>query len=68
MKKQIRLMKNRISARKCRQKKKHYINNLENQIKHLKEDVEKYKQIMKKEKKMENLVFSVRLFITKARG
>jgi hypothetical protein len=56
LKKQIRLLKNRVSARKCRQKKKSYINNLEAQIKGLKEEVEKHKQINKKEKNLEILI------------
>jgi hypothetical protein len=58
-KKTIRLIKNRESARKCRQKKKHYINGLEKQIAVLKEEVDKYKQIHKSEKNIENMISHV---------
>jgi hypothetical protein len=62
MKKQIRLMKNRLSARKCRQKKKSYINGLESQIRNLKDEVDRYKQTNKKEKNIENLSNMVSVF------
>jgi hypothetical protein len=56
LKKQIRLLKNRLSARKCRQKKKSYINGLEGQIRGLKDEIERLKQINKKEKNLEHMI------------
>jgi hypothetical protein len=56
MKKLMRLMKNRLSARKCRQKKKSYVVGLEKQIVNLKDEIEKYKQIFKSEKTMEHMI------------
>jgi hypothetical protein len=55
MKKMMRLMKNRLSARKCRQKKKVYINALEKEICEMQLKLEKYQNIEKKEKQNENI-------------
>ncbi len=57
--KTMRLIKNRESARKCRQKKKNYINGLEKQIAHLKQELDKYKQIYKTEKNIESMISHV---------
>jgi hypothetical protein len=48
------LLKNRLSARKCRQKKKKYITNLEEQVKIYKEEIEKYKKENDKKNYVEN--------------
>jgi hypothetical protein len=56
MKKMMRLMKNRLSARKCREKKKDYIKNMEYEINRLKSELDTYKNLQKKEKGLENLI------------
>ena len=56
MKKMMRLMKNRLSARKCRQKKKHYVNYLEEKIKNLEEKLLKHQSRENKEKQVESLI------------
>jgi len=43
VRKMIKLMKNRISARKCRQKKKEYFDTLEEKVEKLEKELEKYK-------------------------
>jgi len=43
----IKLLKNRISARKCRQKKKEYFNSLEGKVSELEIELEKYKNMNK---------------------
>ena len=48
------LLKNRLSARKCRQKKKKYITNLEEQVKIYKEEIEKFKKENEKKNHIEN--------------
>ena len=48
------LLKNRLSARKCRQKKKKYIISLEEQVKIYKEEIEKYKKENEKKNYVEN--------------
>jgi len=45
VKKMIKLMKNRVSARKCRQKKKEYYDSLESKVKKLEKELEKYKTL-----------------------
>jgi uncharacterized protein YggL (DUF469 family) len=49
-------MKNRLSARKCRQKKKYYVDELENKLIQLQTELEGYKKIQKKEKYLENMI------------
>lgn len=60
MKKMMRLMKNRLSARKCRQKKKFYVEQMEEEILQLKSELEKYKNMEKKEKSLEGMIKAVR--------
>ncbi len=48
------LLKNRLSARKCRQKKKKYITNLEEQVKIYKEEIEHFKKENEKKNHIEN--------------
>ena len=48
------LLKNRLSARKCRQKKKKYIISLEEQVKIYKEEIEKFKKEYEKKNHIEN--------------
>jgi hypothetical protein len=59
MKKMMKLMKNRLSARKCRQKKKHYIKNLEKEIHDLRDELNKYKSIQTNEMKLEYYIDQV---------
>jgi hypothetical protein len=61
MKKMMRLMKNRLSARKCRQKKKYYVEQMEEEILQLKNELEKYKNMEKKEKSLEGMIKAVRI-------
>ena len=49
-------MKNRLSARKCRQKKKIYIKQLEEQLKTYKDQIEYYKIEVNKNKSIENYI------------
>jgi hypothetical protein len=60
MKKMMRLMKNRLSARKCRQKKKIYLGRLEQEMNELKSELERYKAMEKKEKNIENMIKMVK--------
>ena len=60
MKKMMRLMKNRLSARKCRQKKKIYVEQMEEEIHQLKSELEKYKNMERKEKSLEGMIKAVR--------
>ena len=60
MRKMMKLMKNRLSARKCRQKKKHFIKNLEKEISGLKEELNKYKSIQTNEVKLEHYLDQVK--------
>jgi hypothetical protein len=62
MKKMMRLMKNRLSARKCRQKKKNYVNVIEKELQDTKDELDKYKRMYKREKQIENLMNLVKLF------
>jgi len=59
MKKMMKLMKNRLSARKCRQKKKNYMKNLEKEILELRGELNKYKSIQANEMKMEYYINQV---------
>ena len=52
--KELKLLKNRLSARKCRQKKKNYIKQLEEQVKSYKDQIEHFKSEINKEKSIEN--------------
>ncbi len=56
MKKMMRLMKNRLSARKCRQKKKNYLGELERKLVETTTELEKLKNIQKNEKNIENII------------
>lgn len=58
----MKLMKNRLSARKCRQKKKHYIKNLEKEISDLRVELNKYKSIQTNEMKLEYYIDQVNYF------
>lgn len=69
MKKMMKLMKNRLSARKCRQKKKSYVKGLEKEVKELREELNKYKAIQTNEMRMEYYIdqvknFKIKYFIT----
>ncbi len=59
MKKIMKLMKNRLSARKCRQKKKIYMKNLEEEIVGLRSQLTKYKSLNSNEMKMEFFINEV---------
>lgn len=52
--KELKLLKNRLSARKCRQKKKNYIKQLEEQVKSYQEQLRQYKNESNNEKSIEN--------------
>lgn len=65
MKKMMRLMKNRLSARKCRQKKKSYVNTLEGELGNTQSELEKFRSIAKREKQVENVIVQVIFFINK---
>ena len=54
--KELKLLKNRLSARKCRQKKKIYIKQLEEQLKTYKDQIEYYKIEVNKNKSIENYI------------
>jgi hypothetical protein len=49
-------MKNRLSAKKCRQKKKSYVSDLETQVKELQDELVKYKKIERKDKSLETAI------------
>lgn len=57
------LMKNRVCARKCRQKKKNYVKDLEVEIKDLREELNKYKSIQMNEMRLEYYIDNVNFFI-----
>lgn len=59
MRKMMRLMKNRLSARKCRQKKKSYIDGLEKRLHQMQNELDILKKNQKKEKHLENMISSV---------
>ncbi len=59
MKKIMKSMKNRLSARKCRQKKKIYMKNLEEEIVGLRSQLTKYKSLNSNEMKMEFFINEV---------
>ncbi len=59
IRKVMKLMKNRLSARKCRQKKKYYIKTLEKEIQSLREELNKYKSIKTNEMKLEYYIDQV---------
>ena len=52
--KELKLLKNRLSARKCRQKKKNYIRQLEEQVKTYKAELDNIKKESNKEKTIES--------------
>jgi len=56
MKKMMKLLKNRISARKCRQKKKEYYDSLEYRVSVLEEELEKYKLLNKQKNSVDSFV------------
>lgn len=62
MKKMMKLMKNRMSARKCRQKKNIYVRNLEEENSRLREELNKYKSIQTNNMKLEYYIEQVNLF------
>ena len=55
----MKLMKNRMSARKCRQKKNLYIKNLEEENYRLKEEIKKYKLKEKDDMKLDYYIEQV---------
>jgi bZIP transcription factor len=63
MKKMMKLMKNRLSARKCRQKKKSYVKNLEKEIAEIREELNKYKSIQTNEMKLEYYIDKVFILV-----
>lgn len=52
----MKLLKNRISAKKCRLKKKEYYDNLENKVVKLEEELEKYKKLNKQKNSVDTLL------------
>lgn len=58
--KEIKLSKNRLSARKCRLKKKSYIKQLEEEVEQYRLELSHYKNNSKKEKSFENYIHLVR--------
>lgn len=54
--KELKLLKNRLSARKCRQKKKNYIKQLEEQVKTYKAELDNIKKESNKEKTIESYI------------
>jgi hypothetical protein len=60
VKKIMKLLKNRISARKCRQKKKEYYDTLETKVACLEKELEKYKNLNKQRNSVECLIEIVR--------
>ena len=64
MEKVIKLMKNRRNARKCRQKKKSYVKNIEKEISGLREELNKYKSIQRNNMKLEYYMDQVICFVT----
>lgn len=63
MKKMMKLMRNRVSARKCRQKKKSYVKNMEKEISELREELNKYKSIQANEMKLEYYIDKVEIIL-----
>ena len=63
MKKMMRLMKNRVSARKCRQKKKSYVQTLEKEVEDLQKELINLKSINSKEQQTERLINLVFIYI-----
>jgi hypothetical protein len=53
MKKMMRLLKNRLSAKKCRQKKKTYVETLEQKVAEMSQELNRLKQIEKEERGIE---------------
>ena len=60
MKKMMRLLKNRLSAKKCRQKKKSYVETLEIKLTEMTKELLKLKQIEKEENKIEVQILNVK--------
>lgn len=54
--KELKLLKNRISAKKCRQKKKYYVQQLEEQLKRYKEQISNIKNNINKDNTIENIL------------
>jgi len=63
MRKMIKLMKNRMSARKCRQKKNNYVKNLQEENSQLREELNKYKLIQTNNMKLEYYIEQVKFLI-----
>ena len=63
MKKMMKLMKNRMSARKCRQKKNCYVKNLEDENLRLREELNKCKLIQTNNMKLEYYINHVIYYI-----
>ena len=49
-------MKNRLSARKCRLKKKNYMSELEKKLEDTQTELERLKTVIKKENHIENII------------
>lgn len=62
MRKEMRLMKNRLSARKCRQKKKNYVRTMEKKLAETEAELEKYKRIQKADYQTERIIDIVILY------
>ena len=58
----VKQLKNRISARKCRQKRKIYFDSLENKIVNLEKELDKYKVLSKQRNSIENQIENVNIF------
>ena len=56
-------MKNRMSARKCRQKKNNYVKNLQEENSQLREELNKYKLIQTNNMKLEYYIEQVKFLI-----
>jgi hypothetical protein len=59
MRRMMRLMKNRLSARKCRQKKKTYMDDLQKKMEDTQRELEFYKKLVSKEKHIESMMSGV---------
>jgi hypothetical protein len=59
MRRMMRLMKNRLSARKCRQKKKNYMDDLNKKMEDTQKELDFYKKLVSKEKHIESMISGV---------
>jgi hypothetical protein len=59
MRRMMRLMKNRLSARKCRQKKKNYMDDLHKKMEDTQNELDFYKKLVSKEKHIESMMSGV---------